>query len=134
MAGCSPIVDARGHVEDEPMEKRILPQTTTQDDVLRQYGSPSSISTFGPEVWYYISSRKERQAFFKPKIVDQRVTEIEFGGDGVVKEVRAYDMKDGKRIDVVEGTTPTEGHKLGFVEQVLGNLGRFNKPKDAAGD
>ena len=45
---------------------------------------------------------------------------------GVVREVKRYAMEDGRVIDPVSRKTATRGRELGFVEQIFGNLGRFN--------
>lgn len=128
LVACSPMSDTRGHVAATADIGAIKPGATNKDGVLKLLGSPSSVSSFGPETWYYISARKERKAFFEPKIVEQKVTGVEFDEGGLVREVHGYDEKDARDIAAVKRTTPTEGHTLGFVEQIVGNIGRFNKP------
>ena len=44
-----------------------------------------------------------------------------------------YDLANSQDIDIVSRTTPTEGHTLGFFEQILGNIGRFNSPGSPTG-
>lgn len=129
LAACSPIVDQRGHVKDEGWKDLIIIGTTTKEGVEQVLGSPSSVSTFGNETWYYIATRKETQAFYKPEIVQQEVTKIEFSGDGVVSLVETVDGAQARKdFDYAQRTTPTEGHSLTILEQLLGNLGRFNSP------
>lgn len=130
MAACEPMVERRGHIEDSSMKEFVHLGSTTKDEVLREFGSPSSVSSFGDETWYYIQARKEAVAFLKPEITDQHVLQVTFDDTGVVSAVDEYGLKDKKAIVAVEQVTPTEGHSLGFFEQVLGNLGRFNKPRD----
>lgn len=127
LVACSPIVDTRGHVGTEELAGKIKIDQSSKEDVLNLMGSPSSTSDFGDETWYYISARKESTAFFKPKVVDQHVVSITFDAGDTVKKVDKYGIKDGKKIDTVAKITPTEGHQLGFVEQILGNVGRFSK-------
>ncbi len=133
MAACEPVVDQRGHVEDGSLTEKIFVGSTTKDEVKRDFGSPSSMSSFGDETWYYIRTRKESKAFFKPEIIEQKVTQVTFDDAGTVAEVKEYALKDSKPITTVAQTTPTEGHSLGFLEQLIGNLGRFNKPLDRKG-
>lgn len=101
---------------------------TTKDDIRALLGSPSTTSTYGPDIWFYISSTKERRGVFEADIVKQNVLGIQFNDDGTVEGYERYNLKDGKPIEVVEKTTPTEGHSLGVLEQLLGNMGRFNAP------
>ena len=90
-------------------------------------GSPSSIATFGEEVWYYISSQTETIAFYEPEIIDQKVVAITFDSTGKVKTIRTYGLEDAQDIEPVARTTPTGGRAITVLEQLVGNLGRFTK-------
>lgn len=127
LAACSPKVEIRGYVKDADWGTVVAGQTT-KDQVIMQFGSPSSQSSFGGESWYYISSREETTAFFAPDVVEQQVVRITFNEGGVVSKVENFDKNSGKAIDIVKRTTPTEGHSMNAVEQLLGNIGRFNSP------
>jgi len=126
LAGCSPIIDERGHRDDEPITS-LVKVGSAQTEVAEKLGSPSTKSNFGDETWYYIKARKESRAILAPAITEQHVTRITFGTDQMVSKIDEYDLKDGKEVEIVTRETPTEGHRLGFFEQILGNLGRFNK-------
>lgn len=128
LGACSPKVDAGGYVNETNVKEQIFPGKTTREEVQNLMGSPSSQSSFGNETWYYITNRKEGYAFLKPEVVQQDVVSIEFDQAGIVNKVESYDRNSGQEFDLVKRTTPTEGHSLGFFEQALGNVGRFNKP------
>ena len=130
-AACSPVVETRGHVRDDEAVANVKPGMG-REEVLQLLGSPSSVASFGTETWYYMYARKEHIGFMKPKIVEQQVTQIEFDSGGTVTAVKGYDEKAGRKIAMNSRTTPTEGHSMGVLEQVLGNVGRFNKPKEEA--
>ena len=126
IAACATPV-SRGHIHEPEAISTIKPGVTSRDEVLQLLGSPSSESSFGLATWYYISSVKEVRSVFTPKVKEQNVTEVVFNNVGVVSSVRNYTLADGKQIDTVSRITPTEGQQLGFFEQIMGNLGRFNK-------
>ncbi len=130
LSGCSPKVDNRGYVSSGGWKSQIKVGQTTRDDVQMTFGSPSSKSSFGTETWYYMSARKETTAFLKPEVVEQDVLRIEFDSAGIVSKAEAFDETSGQDVSVAKRTTPTEGHQLGFIEQLLGNIGRFNKGSD----
>ena len=44
--------------------------------------------------------------------------------------MRVYGQEDGRTIAYVDRTTPTEGNELTLIQQLLGNLGRFNPEGD----
>lgn len=125
---CAPKVDNGGYVRETPIKDQVTIGKSTQEDVQNTLGSPSAQSTFGEEIWYYITARKEAYAFMRPEIVEQEVVRIEFDKSGVVSKVESYNQDSSKEFDLVKRTTPTEGHTLGFFEQILGNIGRFNAP------
>ena len=131
VGACDPIVDQRGHAPTPGAMEKLEVGTQSRDDVLRLLGSPSTISAFGDEVWYYISQRQESVAFLEPKISEQKVTAISFGENGRVKEVKTYGLQDAKDAGMVARKTPTVGKELTVLEQVFGNIGRFGAPKNA---
>ena len=133
IAACSPKVENRGFVKQQPWKESIVVGKTSKQEVLEKFGSPSSKSSFGEETWYYISDRKESVAFFRPEIVEQEAAYINFDASGMVKEVNVYDKNNAKDFAIATRTTPTEGHSMGFIDQVMGNIGRFNKPGGTEG-
>lgn len=130
VAACSPRVDNRGNVAVESRIGEIKPNQSNKNDVLNALGSPSITSSFGPEEWYYINIRKETIAFLDSDIEKQDVVQISFDESGMVTAVDKFDKKDTKKVAIADDRTPTAGHKLGFIEQVFGNIGRFNKGAD----
>jgi outer membrane protein assembly factor BamE (lipoprotein component of BamABCDE complex) len=128
-AACGQIVDNRGHQPIPGTVEKLEVGAQGRDDVLRLMGSPSTIATFGDEVWYYISTKNENTAFLQPRVLEQRVVAVSFDGGGRVRDIKQYELKDGKEIDMVQRKTPTSGKELTIVEQILGNVGKFSAPK-----
>lgn len=127
-SACAPKVETRGYIKQANLKDEIVVGKTTKQEVLGKFGSPSTQSSFGAETWYYISSRKEAFGFMKPETTDQETFNISFDANGVVNSVSSNNKDDARDIDMVSRTTPTEGHSLSFIDQTIGNLGRFNKP------
>lgn len=119
-------MDARGHNTSDQDLKQVIEGQSSKEDIAALLGSPSTTSIYGPETWFYISATKERSGVFKADVVKQHVLGIQFDEAGIVKEYGQYTLEDGKPVEIVERTTPTEGHTLGVLEQLLGNVGRFN--------
>jgi outer membrane protein assembly factor BamE (lipoprotein component of BamABCDE complex) len=122
---CGPKVDSKGYVQNQDW-KSLQVGKSTRDDVMNTFGSPSSRSSFGEETWYYVSARKETTAFFKPKTVERDTVRVVFDSAGVLGDIRVFDKESGKDVTLVGRETPTEGHTMGFFEQILSNIGRFN--------
>src|SRR3954453_3200948 len=127
VAGCGASVDQRGNLPEPDKLAEIRPGATTRDQVVKILGTPSSIGVFDDKNWFYISRKTKQFAFLNPDVLDQQVYIVRFDGNGVVASVDRKELKDGGDIEPVPGATPAPGRELTFVEQILGNLGRFNK-------
>lgn len=128
LASCTPLVDNRGHNPTTDDFSQIIEGQSGKDDVQTILGTPSARANFGEETWYYIAHTKQRVGLFAPETTEQKVTSITFDASGKVKAIERYKKEDGKPVTLVTKKTSTEGQKLTFIEQMLGNLGRFNAP------
>jgi outer membrane protein assembly factor BamE (lipoprotein component of BamABCDE complex) len=126
LAGCTISVDQRGNLPDPDKLAEILPGTTTKEQVVKVLGTPSSASTFNDDTWYYISRKTKQVAFFSPTLLDQQVYIVDFDNRGVVKNVDHRTLADGETITPAPGATPAPGRELTFLEQLIGNMGKFN--------
>ena len=59
-------------------------------------------------------------------MLDVLVYVVNFDDQGVVKAVDHKALEDGKEITPVARATPAPGSELSFLEQLIGNLGKFN--------
>ncbi len=134
LGGCIATVDQRGNLPEPDKFAQIRPGTTTREQVVKILGTPSSTGVFNDKNWYYISRRTKQVAFFDPDVLDQQVYIVNFDATGVVRGVDHKDLKDGRDIDPAPGATPAPGRELTFLEQVLGNIGRFNKGGSSSSD
>ena len=133
LAGCAANVDQRGNLPEPEKLAQIRPGTTTRDQVSKILGTPSSTGVFDDKRWYYISRRTKQVAFLDPDVLDQQVYIVNFNDKGVVQGVDHKDLRDGREIRPAPGATPAPGRELTFLEQVLGNIGRFNKSGSSSG-
>ena len=122
---CSPIVENRGYVFDEKLLDQIEINKTISNDVMNILGSPSTTSAIDSSTWYYIFSKAETIAFYRPEVTDRRVLAVSFGDDNKVNNLKYYGLEDGKIISYVDRTTPTRGRELTILQQLFGNLGRL---------
>jgi outer membrane protein assembly factor BamE (lipoprotein component of BamABCDE complex) len=127
LAGCVAVLDQRGNLPEPDKLALIHPGATTRDEVTKILGTPSSTGIFDDKNWYYISRRTKQVAFLDPDLLDQQVYIVNFDDKGVVRGIDHKDLKDGREIEPAPGATPAPGRELTFLEQVLGNIGRFNK-------
>jgi outer membrane protein assembly factor BamE (lipoprotein component of BamABCDE complex) len=128
LAACAPTIQQEGNVPDPDQVVRINPGIDDKNRVTQLLGSPSSVSAFQDRTWYYISRRTEQTAFFDPQIVEQEVLAISFDSQNIVQNMKVYGLENGRMVQMVDRVTPTHGNDLTLVQQILGNLGRFNNP------
>lgn len=126
---CSPTVASRGHVTDPEALAALKPGLSTDVDVQNALGSPSTRGTFRDDVWYYMSERTEAYAFFNPKVIERQIVAVVFDGQGVVDDIVTYNEVDGRKVEIVSRVTPTAGNELTLLQQLFGNIGRFESPK-----
>lgn len=133
LAGCADPPDQRGNLPDTQALAQIKPGVTDKATVTRLLGSPSSIAEFNADTWYYISQRTKSVAFFKPELLDQQVVAVDFNQDGLVRDVRHRGMEDRQIVAPNPNATPAPGREFSFIEQLLGNFGKFGGSAGANG-
>jgi outer membrane protein assembly factor BamE (lipoprotein component of BamABCDE complex) len=125
LAACAPLRETRGYqaIDHKPQDMKV--NVDTKSTVLEALGSPSAVSTFDPNVWYYISQNAATVGYHKSHITKRNVISITFNKESEkVVAVNDYTLKDGKLIAYNTRETPTRGRELSVIEQLLGNVGR----------
>lgn len=109
----------QGYIIDE-QALSLVPVGSSREQVLLALGSPSTTATFDTETFYYISQRRVRPvAFMQPRLVDQRVLAVYFGGDSRVRQIANYGLQNGVVFDFISRTTPTGGRDASFLGSLL---------------
>ncbi len=100
-----------------------------RSDVLRTLGSPTTQSTFNPDIWYYIGQETEKRGILDPKVIEERIVMVRFHPEtGIVETVEDID-NERINIPIARDKTKTHGNEISALQQMLGNLGKFN-PKE----
>ncbi len=115
----------RGAQVDPDELKQLVPGTSTRKDVEALIGSPTTKGTFNDH-WIYISQTTHTRIGRLPGVDKQNVVELSFDQNGVLQSVARQGLKDGKPVTMVARTTPSPGSEASFMQQLLGNVGRFN--------
>ena len=125
LTGCVSQTQQHGYVASQTALQQV-PVGSSREQVLIVLGSPSTTTTLGTEIFYYISqTRKRGAAFMNSKVVDQRVLAVYFDKDSRVERIADYGMKDGRIFDFISRTTPTSGKDISFIGQLLAGAGRI---------
>lgn len=121
----------RGNKVDPEQLKELTPGTSTKADVTAIIGSPTAAGTFDNNTWLYISELTQQRIGRTLGEVDQNVVILTFDDSGVLKNIQQRSKDDALPVTVVARTTPSPGTEASFMQQLLGNIGRFN-PTGAA--
>jgi outer membrane protein assembly factor BamE (lipoprotein component of BamABCDE complex) len=128
LAGCSffeaPVVQ-RGNRITEDQLREITPGVQTRADVQALLGSPTQTSTFGEDIWYYISSKTRQRPGRALAVTDQETVVVSFDSRGVVQEVKRVGEDQSQPVEMVARETPTPGNDRTLLQALFGNVGRI---------
>jgi outer membrane protein assembly factor BamE (lipoprotein component of BamABCDE complex) len=129
LASCAwlaPPPTVRGNKIDAEQLKELVPGTSTKQDVTAVVGSPTSVATFDDNTWLYISELTQPRIGRTLGELTQNVVVLNFDQNGVLKTVEHRDKEDSLPVSVIARKTPSPGTEASFMQQLLGNIGRFN--------
>lgn len=133
LSACTPTKAVRGNILKDYQVSAVQPGVDTQSDVLRKLGSPTTRAPFDDRTWYYLGQETEKRGILDPEVTSESIVIVMFDETGTVARI---DNVDPRRTDVpyVREKTPTSGNEMTVMQQLLGNMGRFNKAEgDGAG-
>jgi outer membrane protein assembly factor BamE (lipoprotein component of BamABCDE complex) len=126
LAGCTFPVNDRGNLPKADVLAQIKPGVTDKASVKALLGTPSSIAAFDGDTWYYISRQEKQMAFLKPEVLNQQVYAVHFDDKGIVKDITHKGLEDAQNVTPNPDATPAPGREFTFLEQLIGNFGKFN--------
>ena len=136
LAGCSlfaPIPTQRGLLFEQTDLANIQPGSSTQADVQQLLGTPTTRATFDDNTWIYISEVTEPVVMGFPRIDEQRVIALYFAQNGTLQTMKVLTGKDARDVAMISQTTPSPGSKASILQQLLGNVGRYNPASGLGG-
>jgi outer membrane protein assembly factor BamE (lipoprotein component of BamABCDE complex) len=124
ISACTPVTSFQGFQAIDAKPQDVQAGVDTRETVRAKLGTPSAVSTFDPDVWFYISQVTENQSFYRQRLIRRDVVAISFnkGGETVAK-VDDLTLKDGRVVAFDGHITPTRGRELTIIEQLIGSIG-----------
>lgn len=126
-AACTPISAAQGYqvVDERPADVKVGDDTMAT--VRIRFGSPTIVSTFEPNIWFYMNQISDQFGFYRPRVRSRDIVAITFDKETEkVAAVNTYTVENGRVIAFNNRETPTRGRELNAIEQIIGTLG--NRP------
>lgn len=128
---CTGNVRQHGYMQNTSDVEMIKPGTTTKKQVKKLLGSPTTVSQPDGQNWYYVSKKVAQFAFLSPDRLEDEIIQIQFNAQDVVEAVEKKSFSK-EEIAAVPETTPTHGNEMSVIEQLLGNIGRFQAKQRSA--
>lgn len=126
VVACSTQTQLTGNRPDNDKVGQIQPGASTKQDIVQLLGTPSTMSTFNDDIWYYISQKRRSRAFLKDRIDEQIIIAMSFDQNDVFQAANVFTRRNGRLINIDDEITPTSGRKVSIIQQLLGNIGRFS--------
>jgi outer membrane protein assembly factor BamE (lipoprotein component of BamABCDE complex) len=123
----------RGNRVDADQLKELVPGTSTRTDVTALIGSPTATATFDDNTWLYISEVTRPEIARTNGVLSQHVLVLTFNDQGVLQNIKQLNQDDSVPVSVVARSTPSPGTEASFLQQLFGNIGRFNPAGSALG-
>jgi outer membrane protein assembly factor BamE (lipoprotein component of BamABCDE complex) len=121
-----PTPQLRGNKVDPESMKELNPGTSTKADVSAIIGSPTARDSFDDNTWLYITEVTQQRIGRTLGELDQKVVVLNFDEKGVLKSIGNVDQDAALPVTMIARTTASPGTEASFMQQLLGNIGRFN--------
>ncbi|MBI4031313.1 MAG: outer membrane protein assembly factor BamE [Proteobacteria bacterium] len=131
LPACTPTKAVRGNMVEDFRLTEVQKGVDTESDILRKLGSPTTKAPFDDRIWYYMGQETEKRGILDPEVKKERVVIVAFDDAGTVMDIQDI---QGRRNEVpyVRRKTPTTGNEITVMQQLLGNMGKFNKNESSA--
>jgi outer membrane protein assembly factor BamE (lipoprotein component of BamABCDE complex) len=126
-------VQVRGSQVTADQMKELVPGTTTRADVTSLIGTPTAKATFDDNTWIYISEITKPIIGGTQAVENQKVLVLTFDEGGVLRNIETKTQEDSQPVTVVSRTTPSPGSEASFLQQLLGNVGKFSPTAPGSG-
>jgi len=131
---CTPNENTRGNLISDLRYSQATPHETTRYELRQIWGPPTAVAPFSEgDTWYYIGQKTEAMGIFKKEIVDSKIVRVDFDAAGTVMHITQLDPETVADIKPNKRKTPTAGKEFTILQQLVGNLGKFNNAGRTAG-
>ena len=115
----------RGQIVDPDALKQLTIGTSSRADAVAVMGTPTAKATFDDNTWIYIGQITSTRIGQVPGVDMQKVVLLSFDQGGILRGIKQLDKGDSKAIAMTPGSTKSPGSEASFMQQLLGNVGKF---------
>lgn len=125
VAACAPVYRNHGYVPTDDELAEVQVGADSRDSVAEKLGRPSAEGLLNDEGWFYVQSRWRHYGAKEPQEIDRQVVSITFDNGGTVQNIERFGLDRGEVVVLSRRVTESNIKGIGFLRQLLGNLGRF---------
>ena len=126
LQACAPIARNHGYIPRESELSTLAVGADTRDDVIAKLGRPTTTSLLGDQSLYYVQSRFQQVALFRPEETNREVLALSFTPDGRLGNIERFGLEQGRVVQLNPARTAEVFADRGFIARLFGNIGRFN--------
>jgi len=130
LISCSHKETVHGHYLKDNEIAKLKIGKSTKADAKYLLGTPSASDPFQDQNWYYIGQTNKKKILSKPQILDRQITVLTFNQKDVLTGIVEMDHNDSRAVDMIHRQTKTAGKEPSFVQQFVGNFGRFKQQRE----
>jgi outer membrane protein assembly factor BamE (lipoprotein component of BamABCDE complex) len=119
LASCAPVIKPHGYqLEDILLQEPQIIGTSTKDDVLTSYGSPSIKIEDVSNTWLYLTSIKEKKVFTKDEFQEQIIFAFNFNDSNILISQEIYDKDNILEFEFDGDQTYNYGSNYSILDQL----------------
>lgn len=126
LSACQATYRNHGYVPPEEQLSQVVVGQTAQSELEGLIGRPSAQGLLTGSAWYYVGSRWQYFGARKPREINRQVVAVSFSEAGTVSNVERFGLERGRVVVLSRRVTESNIRGIGFLRQILGNLGRVN--------
>lgn len=126
VTACAPTFRNHGYIPPQEELDEIVIGLDTRASVEDVIGTPSSAGVRNQDGFFYVRSRVRTFGPRRPREVERQVVAISFDESDVVQNIERFGLEDGRVVALERRVTDNGIQNLGFLRQLLGNIGNFD--------
>lgn len=126
LSACTETIRSHGYTPTDDELAAVVVGKDTRETVAFKVGRPSAGGMMADGGWYYIQSRWSHRGARAPQETDRQVLAVSFDNRGTVSNIERFGLADGQVVALSRRVTESNVSGIGFVQQMLGNLGRID--------
>ena len=126
LQACAPQFRNHGYVPSEASLSALTYGVDTRESVVAAVGRPTTAGLLSDNTFYYVQSRFRTFAYQAPEEIDREVLAISFAPNGTLGNIERFGLEQGRVVQLSGRTTAEIFADRTFLNQLLGNVGRFD--------